>query len=195
VNHRPDAQGALGADDDVGSRELSGRLRRRGIVVLALFGLLWATTGASALPGGAAFLARLLAVLVAVMVLGLGLPSGRPEVEQRRRRLPANWRRGVGVVGLVQFALIGLVAVGLVVAGWSAAVPALTCLVVGAHFLPLARLFDQPQYRWAGAALGGLAVAGLVLLGTVDAETSRLVVGFGAAAVLWVTALHLTRRG
>ncbi|WP_244501049.1 hypothetical protein [Streptomyces sp. TP-A0874] len=70
------------------------------------------------------------------------------------------------------------------------------CLVVGLHFLPLARSFAQPQYWWTGGSLMTLALVGaLALADGSDPANVRTLVGFGAAAVLWSTALHVARRG
>ncbi|MBU6536405.1 hypothetical protein HZS56_35915 [Streptomyces sp. A108] len=73
-------------------------------------------------------------------------------------------------------------------------VPAAVCLVVGAHFLPLARTFAQPQYWWTGGLLMALAPVGAVALGG-DGANGRVLLGFGAALVLWTTALHVARKG
>jgi hypothetical protein len=68
--------------------------------------------------------------------------------------------------------------------------------VVGLHFFPLARLFDQWQYRWTAASLTVVAVVGVVVAvaGSTD-ETVRVVVGAGAAVVLWLSSFHVAVRG
>ncbi|MGW0991646.1 DUF7010 family protein [Streptomyces sp. NPDC002486] len=110
--------------------------------------------------------------------------------------LPPRWARGVGIVNTVE-----LVAVFAVIAASNAAdrpevVPAGIALVVGLHFFPLARLYDQWQYRWTASLLTAVAVAGFVLVaaGFAD-ETVRVVVGVGSAAVLWASSYHLALRG
>ncbi|AYN44064.1 hypothetical protein D9753_36035 [Streptomyces dangxiongensis] len=75
-------------------------------------------------------------------------------------------------------------------------VPAAVCLIVALHFLPLARSFAQPQYWWTGGLLMALAlVTVLSLAGGMDAANARALLGFGAAGILWATALHVARRG
>lgn len=111
----------------------------------------------------------------------------------RRRHLPPRWRRGVGLVNGIQTVAIVATVAGLVAAGAPQFVMPVVCLIVGVHFLPLRRLFDQPQYRWTGVALIVVAVAGLGGLG--DPALSRGIVGLGAAATLWATAAHLAVRG
>ncbi|WP_223189539.1 hypothetical protein [Streptomyces sp. TRM68416] len=74
--------------------------------------------------------------------------------------------------------------------------PAGVALVVGLHFFPLARLYDQWQYRWTAVLLTVVAVVGLVLhaVGRSD-ESVRVVVGLASAAVLWGSAYHVALRG
>ncbi|MBD0842235.1 hypothetical protein ICC28_26580 [Streptomyces sp. TRM68416] len=64
------------------------------------------------------------------------------------------------------------------------------------HFFPLARLYDQWQYRWTAVLLTVVAVVGLVLhaVGRSD-ESVRVVVGLASAAVLWGSAYHVALRG
>ncbi len=76
--------------------------------------------------------------------------------------------------------------------GWGQAVPAAVCLVVGTHFVPLARTFDQPQYRVTGYLLLLVSVVGL--LATVWGA-SRRAITTGAAIALLATALHVLVRG
>jgi hypothetical protein len=71
-------------------------------------------------------------------------------------------------------------------------VPTVVGLVVGVHFVPLARLFDQPEYRVTAAGLVGGGVLGLAALALgAGPETSRVLVGSVAAVTLWATSLWL----
>jgi hypothetical protein len=169
-------------------------LRRRGMFVLAFFGLLWAAVAASGLSTGPGWAVRIGAVVVTVAIVVAALrPRRAPE---RQRTLPAGWRRWVGIVNGGQFAVIAvIVAVGLL-AGVPQIVPPLVALVVGLHFFPLARLFDQPQYTSTAVGLCVAAVAGgLVLVLGPSQEVSRLVIGTVAALTLWATAAWLALRG
>ncbi len=177
---------------------LTRQLRRRGTVVLSVFAPAWAFAGASG-TGSAADVAPVsieaAALAVTAVALYLGLrKDARPS--PRTVDLPANWARGVGVVnGLELLAVVAVVAAANV-SGRPAFVPVGIALVVGLHFFPLARLYDQWQYRWTGTLMSAVAVAGavLVLVG-LSAETVRVVVGLACAAVLWVSACHLAVRG
>lgn len=68
--------------------------------------------------------------------------------------------------------------------------------IVGLHFFPLARLYDQWQYRWTASLLTVVAVVGILLVVAGFAnETVRIVVGLGCAVVLWTSSYHLALRG
>lgn len=74
-------------------------------------------------------------------------------------------------------------------------VPPVVCLIVGLHFFPLARLFDQPQHTWTATGLCLAAGAGLVILAVgAGPEASRVVIGLVAAGTLWVTSARLALR-
>lgn len=171
----------------------SRAFRQRGVVVLALFGVLWAAVAASGLGPAAAWPVRIGGVVVALGIIAAAFR--RADVAERRRSLPERWHRTVGLVNGGQFALIAvLVGVG-VAAGVPQIVPPAVCLVVGLHFFPLARLFDQPQYTATAIGLCVAAVlGGLVLVVGPGPEVSRLVVGSLAALVLWATAARLALR-
>ena len=74
------------------------------------------------------------------------------------------------------------------------AIPPLVALIVAAHFLPLARLFDQPEYRWTAAGLGVAGVAGLITLFAGGPESARAITGLMAAATLWATSFVVALR-
>ncbi len=170
-------------------------LRRRGVAILALFALAWTAAGLSGLsvPGAARVAIGVVAVLVSAAVIVLAFRANAGRVPPRA--LPVGWYRQVGRVNLVQFGAIVAVIVGLGIVGAPELVPAAVCLVVGLHFIPLSRLFAQPQYRWTGVALCLVAVAGIAVFAAAGGDASRAVVGFGAALTLWATAAHIALRG
>jgi hypothetical protein len=99
-----------------------------------------------------------------------------------------------GIIFGLEGALIGLGAVVLSRMGLSEWIPFLTALLVGLHFLPLARVFDVALYFWTGTALVLLAVGCACL----PEPSFRLrVLGLAVGATLWLTAglaLWKTRR-
>lgn len=105
------------------------------------------------------------------------------------RDLAADWQRQYNRVALVEFAAIAVVVVGLVVLDAAELITPAVCLVVGAHFVPLATLFGQQVYRWTGFALVAVGLAGVVVAVAGDGDLARATTGFGAAAVLWLTSV------
>jgi hypothetical protein len=181
--------------EDVASEELSRNLRRRGALILAVAGLVWVslgTSGTTTTPTGRVLTATV-AIAVTLAAIVLAVRSGSRPAPQRR--LPANWLRRAGLVNLAQVVAIAVAVAVLIAAGVPTLVPAVICLIVGLHFLPLARLYGQWQYRWTGALLCLTAVAGIAIdLGRSDGALSRSVVGIGAAVILWGTSLHVATR-
>lgn len=184
--------------DDDECVELTRRLRRRGTVVLSVFALLWAFTGASG-TGTATDVVPVVLEVAAVLVTAVAIHVGHRKdaaPSPRTVSLPANWARGVGLVNAAEVAAIAAVIAATAGSGHVRVVPAAVALVVGLHFFPLARLYDQRQYRWTGALLSAVALVGLVLTaGGLPGETLRIVVGLGCALVLWGTAYHLALKG
>ncbi|MFF3322765.1 DUF7010 family protein [Streptomyces sp. NPDC002889] len=175
---------------------LTRNLRRRGATVLAVFALVWAFAAGSGIP------AMAVSVTVAVVAAALTVAAvalafrGATRPITRVVRLPAKWNRGVGLVNAAE-----VVAILAVIAASNASahpdlIPPGICLVVGLHFFPLARLFDQRQYTWTAIFLTAVAVVGFVVAtaGTTG-ETARVVVGAGAAVVLWASSFHVAVRG
>ncbi|MFF8872427.1 DUF7010 family protein [Streptomyces massasporeus] len=177
---------------------LTRNLRRRGVAVLSVFGLMWAVAAASG-TGSATDVAPLAIEVAALLITAAAIYLGyRKDAAPSPRTvdLPANWARGVGIVNTVELAAIFAVIAASNAAGRPEVIPAGIALVVGLHFFPLARLYDQWQYRWTAALLTVVAVAGFVLVAAgVATETVRIVVGLGSAVVLWASSYHLALRG
>jgi hypothetical protein len=69
----------------------------------------------------------------------------------------------------------------------------MTALIVGLHFLPLARVFAVPLYSWTG---GGAILLVLVCAFIPDASLRVLLLGLGMGVILWLSAalvLYRTR--
>ncbi|MET9761542.1 hypothetical protein ABZ016_21175 [Streptomyces sp. NPDC006372] len=177
---------------------LTRALRRRGTVVLSVFALVWAVAAASG-TGSATDAAPLGIEVTAVVLTAVAIHLGyRKDAAPSPRTvsLPENWARGVGIVNTVELVAILAVIAASNASGRPTVVPAAIALVVGLHFFPLARLYDQWQYRWTATLLTAVAVIGLALAAAGFAsETVRAVVGLGSATVLWGTAYHLAIRG
>lgn len=159
-----------------------GALRRVGALVTAWFGMLWALTGATALSVPLPVVVASVALSVTCTIIAL-----RARPASRERGLSDRWRvryRAIGIVQGVAIALVVAVAVALAAPGLIAPV---VCLVVGLHFLPLARVVDQPEYRLTGVALLVVGLAGVVVLAVAGPDAARALSGIGAAITLWGT--------
>jgi hypothetical protein len=84
--------------------------------------------------------------------------------------------------------LIGICAMVLARLGLSIWIPVAAAVIVGLHFIPLARVFEVPLYYWTGL-FSVLGVLGCSLIR--DAGMRLLGTGLTMAAVLWLTAVLL----
>ncbi|MFG2428993.1 DUF7010 family protein [Streptomyces sp. NPDC048590] len=175
---------------------LTRTLRRRGTVVLSVFALVWAFAGASGLAsGGAALAVQAAAAVVTVTAIVLAYRKGTAP-SPRMVDLPRGWARSVGIVNAVELVAVFAVIAASNASGRPGFIPPAIALVVGLHFFPLARLYDQWQYRWTAALLSAVAAVGLVLLAAgVSDEGVRAVVGLTSAVTLWASACHLAVKG
>jgi hypothetical protein len=93
-----------------------------------------------------------------------------------------------GIIFGLESVLIWLCATLLAHVGLSIWIPIAVAVIVGLHFIPLARVFEVPLYYWTGV-LSVLGMLGCSLIR--DAGTRLLCAGLIMAAVLWMTALLL----
>ncbi len=117
-----------------------------------------------------------LAVALAGGVLSWRLRSGATAMHDPRRR-SGYWR-------VVAFEVIAIVlgVFALEATGQMAYLPDWILLIVGVHFIPLARLFDTPGLRLAGLALIGVA-AGAAAAGAASDILPSAVAGAGGGLV------------
>ncbi|MFJ8749527.1 hypothetical protein ACIREO_09345 [Streptomyces sp. NPDC102441] len=182
------------ADDECVA--LTRTLRRRGVAVLSVFALVWAFAGASGLAAsGAALAVEIIAVPVTAVAFFLAYRKGAAP-SPRMVDLPANWARSVGIVNVVELAAIFAVIAASNASGHPAFIPPAIALVVGLHFLPLARLYDQWQYKGTAVLLSAVAVLGFALIAAGLSDGSvRAAVGLASAVTLWASAYHVAVRG
>jgi hypothetical protein len=172
---------------------------RQGILVMTAFGLGWAIVGITGLvSAGAARIvlyALAVAAAVAVALVSFRFRSRPATAADARRRVSPNAGRYFNLINAGQTIAVLVAVFGLTKAGVPGLIPSAACFVVGLHFLPLARIFDVPRYRWTGAQLILVAAAGVTAfaygapIGVVLA-----VVGLPAAAVLWATSILVAYR-
>ncbi len=172
--------------DTIADNELVVGMRRRGSVILGVFGLIWAFAGSSGIEDGTARLAvQVAAVAVTALVAWYGVQSSA--APSSPLDIPDDWNRRYNVIGIVQGVAIGIAVFALVALGQPGLIPSIVCLIVGLHFFPLVRVFDTQLYRWTGIALCALAAVGLVVQTQASDGATLATVGLGAAVVLWVT--------
>ncbi|BCJ48236.1 hypothetical protein GCM10010168_25960 [Actinoplanes ianthinogenes] len=170
----------------------------QGVFVMTGFGLFWAILAATGVsPAAAAIGLAVPAVATAIAVLVVALRWAAESVARgTTRRVAEHSRQVFTLVNVGQAVLILIAVFGLVRAGHPGLIPAAVCLVVGLHFLPLARVFDVRTYLATGALLIAVAVVGAVVYAAAsDDALVRVVVGLPAAIALWTSSLLIARRG
>ncbi|HLT18931.1 MAG TPA: hypothetical protein VKZ96_05695 [Thermomicrobiales bacterium] len=180
--------------DEIKARQTINRgFIRRGALIMSLFGLIWASAGASGIPGDAAGLGvQVVALAITAGIIALAWQGASARVG-RPRHLPDDWMRRFNLVDITQGIAIGLAVLALSPTGNAGLLPGAVCLIVGLAFLLLAGVFDQPEYIWAGAALCAVAALGTGALLFGDDETSRAVVGLWAGLALWAISVYMLR--
>lgn len=156
-----------------------------GHVIGASFGTVFVLVNSSGLPTGVAIVLRILAVVAFTVVL-LGFVRTVRELRAAGQPAPVGFTRFYWtVVALEAIALFGGLAVlrpiePAAALGWIA-------LVVGVHFVPLARLWREgrTQLLWIAVIMTALGLLGLILAFSVhDAVLVAVVSGVGSGAVL-----------
>jgi hypothetical protein len=185
---------AIRAEFSEQGARLGADLSSRGAVVLSWFGFDWAVAAAS---GPEATAARLgvcvLAAAVAVTLTVVASVYRRPM--HHAGAVPIEgWERRSWQLALVQAVSIAAVVALFVTTGFPELVAPGVCLVVAAHFPPLATIFQRPLYNAVAAGLFAAAFAGFAAALLDDSDAARAATGFCAAAVLWATALVLIVR-
>lgn len=179
--------------------------RTIGAVVMVFFGFFWFCWGFSNSPlftGFPSGLARpaiswISLYCVSLVFLGIALRAVRrarrrlkalvPSSQGFRSRYGKQFRlisilEGIGC-GVVLFAASHFHRMDLIAAGIG--------VVVGLHFLPLARLFRFPAYYITGVAIVLCDVLSIVFLRGRDITLSA---GVGTGAALWITAVYALHR-
>jgi hypothetical protein len=170
-----------------------------GIMVMSVFGTGWALVGVGGLVSSVPLrvVGWVVALALAALVVRTALrwhASPDPARIRPRAQPPGDPGRTFLLVNVAQAVLILLAVLGLTRLGRPEYIAPAVCLVVGLHFLPLARAFAVPLYWTTGLALVAVAVLGAVLAAVgVGTGAVFAVVGLCAALTLWATALQLAR--
>jgi len=158
---------------------------RGGIWVLTLFGAIWGAVGV--LGTGMAPLLVAVPVAISLVLLFWATRQVRApiseEMQARIGRLVGIWSAVEGVAIFVGVTVCQNI-------GAPDAIAPVIAIIVGLHFLPLARGIPMPLYYASGAAL--IATGGCALL--LSEPARMLFTGFGSAAILWVSCVALVLR-
>jgi hypothetical protein len=168
-------------------------------------GSLWLTVISAVFAGGsllavrtpvaAVLLAAMCAAAASMVVFGIltihavwQLPDAQPSSPAGARRMA----RRFGTIVAVEALALTLVTVACVLnRRWGLIAP-LDLIIVGLHFLPLARLFNVPRYNVTGAFFCGISIATMLLIPQplrIGHALSWLVIpSVGCALVAWITA-------
>jgi FtsH-binding integral membrane protein len=93
-----------------------------------------------------------------------------------------------GIIFGIEGLLIGCCSMLLAHFSMSNWIPIAAAVIVGLHFIPLARVFEVPLYYWTG----GLIVLGMVVCSLIrNADSRVLCAGLVMGGLLWMSALKL----
>jgi hypothetical protein len=156
---------------------------RSGYWVVALFATGWA--GAGLLATGYPLVALLLPVLVsgAVLFWAYRVPATARELGSHTRKALARWSMIEGVAIMVAVNVLHRV-------HRPDLMFPVVAVIVGLHFLPLARTIPVRVYFLTAAALMVIGAVGMLL----PSSDRPLAVGLGAAVALWATGLSRAER-
>ena len=155
---------------------------RGGIWVLTIFAAIWGVVGVLGAGMPPLLAVAPVAVSIALLFWATRKPGAPvPEVEQARiGRLVGIWSAVEGVAIFAGVTLCQNI-------GAAHAVAPVIAIIVGLHFLPLARGIPVPLYYFTAAAL--IATGGSALLLSGPARMG--ITGFGSAMILWISCVAL----
>ena len=165
-----------------------------GAVFLSLFGATW-LLGWSWQAPGSGFLLRFVIVLGALALVAWAIRSfrqrraiyvGRPDPMAQKRI-----RKALILINIAQWSSIGALVLGLNAVSHIEWIMPAVILVVGLHFVPMAKVFHYRGYYLTALALVVVALA-YCLAGANDQRSALSLLATGT--ILWVTALFLLVR-
>jgi hypothetical protein len=156
---------------------------RGGIWILNIFAAIWFAVGMAG--AGLPWAVLIIPLCISGGLLGWGLRSSGADSPRN-----PDAGRVVGIwSGIEGVAIFVAVTVCQNIGAHDAIVPVIA-IIVGLHFLPLARGIPVPLYYATGSALAVLGLGDLLLPGPDRMGTT----GFAAAAIMWVSAAVLIRQ-
>lgn len=167
-----------------------------GVGFMTFFGAIWWLMAAGSAGDGQAAMWVAGAVIVGVLLWRVvrlwqsarGRDGERSDDWEERNRTFSR-------IGAIEGIAIAAGAVVCGIGGHAEWIPTWCAFVVGAHFLPLARLFEVPVYRTTGLTMMTLAVAGAVIIPAAGQPRAAwfVVPGCFSALSLWATAVVILK--
>lgn len=156
---------------------------RVGVVVLSVFAAIWCIAGLALAGMGSTFFYAIVALVsAAIIVAAARRPENGGDSETGRRI-----GRLVGIASSGEFIAIVLAVIVLQKLHAPDDIMPVVAIIVGVHFLAIAWGIPARLYYATGALLIAVGILGLF----VGEFTRPLVVGVGAACILWLTAVIL----
>ena len=155
-----------------------------GVFIMTVFATVWAI--AAQLGAGLTNLTLAAPVLISAGLLVWAVPILRRspvKVIPNSRRTVALWSSIEVILIVVAIKLLGS-------SGHNDAIMPVIAIIVGAHFLPLARGLSVRSYYWTGGAIMAMGVLAFILTGSARVE----VTGWVTAVILWVSAVAVAFR-
>ena len=156
-------------------------MMRAGIVILCVFAAIWGTAGLLVDRMPVAWIALPVAVSAALLLYSMRSSGGRVAPGAHVGRLVGIWS---GIEGAAMFVAANV----LISTHHQRALMPVFAVIVGVHFLPLARGIPLQVYYVTGGALIAVGLIGLLGFPHVP-----LFVGGASAVILWVSAATLAR--
>jgi hypothetical protein len=166
---------------------------------MGFFTVLWASWGTASVPLAAGilisvvFFAFALVFIVNGILLFVAARRFPVEPTDARRATTRNIGARFGIIFGIEGVLIGVTCAVLAATGNDEYINAAIALIVGAHFLPLASVFDRTIDYYIGAWVILAAMTGIVLIATqaVTVEQSWTVVSLATAAGTTVYGVYM----
>lgn len=152
--------------------------RSGAIIVLSAFAAIWWMVGVAQL-GRRSLMMYTVGIVISGFMVALDWQHGDPPAAREERR---HRGRIVGIASAVEGAAIVAAVAILGNVGRRDLIAPAVAIIVGLHFLPLARWLPAPVYYVTAVLLVAVGMAGVVVR---DLPNRILTVGIGAAAVLW----------
>ena len=156
---------------------------RAAIWVLTIFGAIWGVIGLAGLGWPGTAVPIVISVMLIIWASRIAAPVRAAADAKRIGRLIGIWTMVEGIAIFATFALTPVLGIP------DAAVPILA-IVVGLHFLPIARGIPTPVYYATGSAM--IATGAIALL--LPAADRHAATGIPCAIILWASCVAIGQR-